>query len=224
MHPHKRRVLFCSVLLMGYILPCAAQQSQLPTVTFNCDFPGSDPAHYGISVSSDGKASYVSDGKLTRDSDPAEPLTIDFTMPQPTLNRIFELTKKAHYFEGQIDLKKKNLASTGDKTLTYKDAQKSTSAAYNYSAVPPVQEVTTLFQNLSVTLEFGRRLEYDHRYQKLAIDEELKHMDEVSAQSELGDVSVISAILKQIADDPSVVNAARARALRLLQTATTSGK
>jgi len=193
-----------------------SQQPGTPTVAFTCDFPGSDPSHYAISVAADGRASYTSDGKLTRDSDPSEPFTLDFTMPQATVTRIFDLTKKSHYFEGAIDSKKKNIASTGQKTLSYKDAQRNTSASYNYSLIPAVEELTSVFQNLAVTLEFGRRLEFDHRYQKLAINDELEHMTDISTRNELGDVSVIASTLKKIIDDPSVVNAARARAQRLL--------
>jgi hypothetical protein len=210
--------------ILGLILSPQAQSSAAPTVVFNCDFPGSDPAHYGISVSSDGHVSYISDGKLTPDSDSNESSTSDFTIPQPTLSRIFDLTKKAHYFEGDIDSKKKNIASSGDKTLMYKDGQRSTAATYNYSAVPAVQELTALFQNLSITLEFGRRLEYDQRYQKLALDEELKRMDDLSTRGELGDAAVIAPILKKIVDDPSIVNAARARAQRLLDHAGAGSK
>lgn len=212
------------LLVLALLVSAAAQQSGPPTVTFNCDFPGSDPAHYGISVSSDGHASYVSDGKLTRDADSDEPFTVDFTMPPATLSQIFELAKKARYFEGDIDSKKKNIASTGEKRLSYKDAQRSTSATYNYSTVPAVQELTTLFQNLSSTLEYGRRIEYDHRYQKLALDEELKRMEDVSSRQELADVAVIAPILKKVVDDSSVVNAARARAQRLLEHSGTASK
>jgi hypothetical protein len=212
------------LLFLVLIFSAHAQQPVIPTVVFTCDFPGSDPSHYAISVLSDGRASYVSDGKLTRDSDAREPFTIDLTMPQATLTRIFDLAKKAHYFEGEIDSKKKNIASTGQKTLTYKDAQRNTSASYNYSPVPAIQELTAVFQNLSLTLEFGRRLEYEHRYQKLALDEELKQMTDAWSRGELGDVAVIAAILKKIVDDPSVVNGARARAQRLLDRAGAASK
>jgi hypothetical protein len=211
-------------LILGPIFSAQAQQPIVPTVAFSFDFPGSDPSHYAISVSSDGRASYISDGKLTSDSDADESFTIDLTMPPATLARIFDLAKKAHYFAGEIDSKKKNIASTGQKTLTYKDAQRNTSASYNYSPVPAIQELTTLFQNLSITLEFGRRLEYDQRFQKLALDEELKRMDNISARDELADVAVIAPILKKIVEDPTVVNAARARAQRLLDRAVAANK
>lgn len=210
--------------MLALSLPAPCDQKVAPTVTFTCDFPGSDPSHYAISVSSDARASYLSDGKLTRDAEPGEPFTVEFTMPQATLTRIFELAKKARYFEGEVDSKKKNIASSGQKTLTYKDDQRNTSASYNYSPVPAIQELTAVFQTLSITLEFGRRLEYDHRYEKLALDEELKQMNDTSTRGELGDVALIAPILKKIVDDPSVVNGARARAQRLLGQVTASSK
>ncbi|HXZ31073.1 MAG TPA: hypothetical protein VEH30_02220 [Terriglobales bacterium] len=210
--------------ILALFLRAYTEQQPAPTVTFTCDFPGSDPSHYALSVSSDAHASYISDGKLTTDAESGEPFALEFNMPQATLTRIFELAKKSQYFQGEIDSKKKNIASTGQKTLTYKDSQRNNSANYNYSPVPAVQELTAVFQDLSITLEFGRRLEYDHRYQKLALDQELRGMNEVSNRGELGDVAVIAPILQKIVEDPSVVNGARARAQRLLSQVSASGK
>jgi len=73
-----------------------------------------------------------------------------------------------------------------------------------------------MLQNLSTTLEFGRRLEYYHRYQKLGLDEELKRMEDMAKDNELLEVAAVASILQQIASDPSVINADRARAQRLL--------
>jgi len=195
-----------------------------PSVSFIFDFPGSAPAHYGISVASDGHASYVSDGKLTKDADSDQPYTLDFTLSQPFVDRVFELARQARYFEGNIDSKKKNIASTGDKTLMYKDAQKDTIATYNYSSVPAVQELTGMFQNLSTTLEFGHRLEYDYRYQKLALDQDTKAMENSAARGELVELPAIATVLHKIADDPSVINVVRARTERFLEHPATPGK
>lgn len=197
-----------------------------PTVTFTLDFPGSAPSHYVISISSDGHASYVSNGKLGNDSEssPSDTWRSEFIASLSTSARVFDLAKRAHYFEGEIDSRKKNLASTGAKTLSYKDAQKSTHAAYNYSPVAPVQELTALFQGLSATLEFGQRLEYYLRYQKLALDDEMKQMEEMSNKHELEELSAVAPILQKIADDASVMKVVRARAQRLLQLAATGGK
>ena len=200
--------------LLSLMVVAQAPPPTLPTVGFSCDFPGSDPAHYVISVSSDGHGNYSSNGKLNPDSESDQSFTLQFTAPQPTVTRIFDLAQKAHYFEGNIDAKRKNIASTGEKTLSYVDGKKSTSASYNYSTVPAVQELTTVFQNLSSMLEFGRRLEYDLRYQKLAIDEELQRMQE--ALTAPSDAAVVAPILEKIVNDSSVLNGARARAQRLL--------
>ena len=205
-------------------LSALAQQGTAPTIAFTCDFPGSDPSHYGISIISDGHASYISDGKLAKDSEPDTPFTQNFTLPADSVAHIFDLAKKARYFEGTIDSGKKNIASTGEKTLIYKDAQKNTTATYNYSLIPAVQELTTLFQNLSATLEFGRRIEFERRYQKLALDEELKLLEDMASRGEVAEMTVIAPILQKLVEDQSVINTVRARAQRLLEHPPSVGK
>jgi len=222
---HSRPFLWVALVIGCFLLPAQAQQSAA-TVTFTCDFPGSEPSHYVITVSSDGHSSYVSDGKLTAESEsaPDDPWRLEFIVSHTGNTRVFDLAQRAHYFEGQIDSRKKKLAFTGTKTLTYKDAQKSTQASYNYSLEPSVQELTTFFQSLSTTLEFGRRLDFYLRYQKLALDEELKRMEEMSSSGGLQEISSVASVLQKIADDPSVIKVVRARAQRLLQLAGTAGK
>jgi hypothetical protein len=204
------------VLVLGLSFSAGAQDVGL--VTFTLDFPGSEPSHYVIAVSSDGHSTYESDGKLSPDSE-ADPFHLDFSVSPDTSGTIFDLARKAHYFQGQIDSNKKRLASTGVKTLTYKDARQSGTGTYNYSLLPAVQQITQLFQNLSTTLEFGRRLQYYHHYQKLALDEELKRMEQMANENELAELPAVVPILQQIANDSSVINPVRARALRLIERA-----
>ncbi len=217
-------ILVLACLILCCLVPARGQQKSVPTVSFTFDFPGSAPDHYVISVSEDGRATYDSDGKLSPESAPGDPFHSDFTMSQSSRTHIFDLARRAEYFEGQIEAKNKKLAFTGTKTLTYEDAQKSTKAAYNYSKVPPVEELTTFFQALSNTLEFGHRLDYYLRYQKLALDEELKKMEELSNSGELREVSAVAPVLQKIADDPAVIKVVRARAERLVQTAENGSK
>jgi len=208
---------FCLVFLaLGVALPVYAQEPA--TVTFTLDFPGSEPSHYAISVSSDGSSTYDSDGKLSPDSE-GDPFHLGFFMSTETRQRVFELAERAHFFEGQIDSKRKNLASSGVKTLTYKNSARSTSATYNYSPLAAVQQITLLFQNLSMTLEFGRRLEYFHRYQKLALDDELKRMEGGAQGNDLEELAAVVPILQRIANDSSVMNPVRARAQRMIERA-----
>jgi hypothetical protein len=218
--PHERRRSRPRwlVVLVLLSLPALVQAQQPAVVTFTLDFPGSEPSHYAISVSSDGHSTYESDGKLSADSE-GDPFRLDFAMSSETSRRIFDLAERAHYFEGEINSRKKNLASTGVKTLTYKDSARSTTATYNYSPMPVIQQITQLFQNLSTTLEFGRRLEYFHRYQKLALDEELKRMDDAGSRSGLEEMPAVVPILQRIVTDTSVINPVRARAQRMIERA-----
>jgi len=193
------------------------------TVSFTLDFPNSIPDHYAVTVASDGHATYDSTGKLTPEGEAPEPFHLDFQISPATQTRIFDLAGRAKYFQGKVDSGKKNLAFTGTKTLAYKDASRATKAEYNYSPNLPVQELTALFQNLSTTLEFGRRLDYYHHYQKLALDEELKRMEELNREGSLVEVQSVAPILRAIANDNTVMNVARARAQRLMMTKVEAG-
>ena len=188
-------------------------------VTFTLDFPTSQPEHYSIRVQSDGSARYQSSGRVSADSDETDSFDLDFTLAAETRQKIFELAAKAGYFQKDVDSHHKGLAFTGKKTLAYKDAQRSGESTYNYSSNPAVQDLTSLMQSLSATLEFGHRLQYDRQYQKLALDEELKRMEEMARSNRLVEVTAIQPILDQIIADPSVINVTRARAQRLLERA-----
>jgi hypothetical protein len=208
------RCALASLLISAVVL--AQESKPVATVTFSLDFPQSIPDHYVLTVSSDGHAGYDSTGKLTPDSDPADPFHLDFTISAANREKIFDLATKAKYFAGKVDSGKKNIASTGAKVLAYKDGQRSTRAEYNYSPVPAVQEITALFQNISTTLEIGRQLDYYHHYQKLALDEHLKQMEQMVTEKNLAEVQAVAPILQKILADRSVMNVSRARAQRLL--------
>jgi hypothetical protein len=185
-------------------------------ITFTLDFPNSAPEHYFISVQADGDAKYESSGKISPDSDERDTYQTEFRFSDLTRDRIFRMAAQAHYFSGKVDSGNKKLAFTGAKKLSYSDGQRNTSAEYNYSSVAPVQQLTTLFQSISTTLEYGRRLTYFHRYQKLALDGELKQMEDQARRGELSELQAVKPVLQKIYDDSSVINGARARALRIM--------
>lgn len=186
-------------------------------MTFSLDFPDSSPEHYSIAVQSDGHAHYESSGKITADSDVRDNYETDFVFSDPIRTRIFELAVQSHYFSGKVDSGNKKLAFTGSKKLIYKDGQRNSSADYNYSQQPAVQQLTTLFQSVAATMEFGRRLTYFHRYQKLALDDELKRMEDEAKRGELAELQAVNPVLQAIYEDTSVMNVVRARARRIVE-------
>jgi|SRR5947209_8293169 len=210
------RIALC-VSLCVYAV--AEQQAGTATVGFTLDFPGANPGHYEIIVGNDGTGTYKSNGQLDQQSDPAEQAPLEFTLSDNVRARIFELSRQAKYFSGKLDSGRKDIANTGVKTLTYKDGKHNTNATYNYSPVTPVREITSIFEGLSITLEFGRRLAYFRKYEKLALEEDLKRMEELQRDKSLGDLQAIAPLLNDIANDKTVMNVARARALRLLAAA-----
>jgi hypothetical protein len=193
--------------------------ADLATVTFSLSFPGSDPERYSISVGSDGHAHYECSARIASDSEDREDYESDFTVSDIARTRIFDLAQRAHYFSGKIDSGNKKIAFTGAKRLIYKNEQRSFTADYNFSTVQPVQELTVLFQNVAATLEFGRRLSHYHRFQKLALDAELKRMEEQAGRGDLNELQAINPVLQEIHDDPSVINIVRARVQRLMEMA-----
>jgi len=210
--------VFVSLLLGCHflLLSAMALAADPANVTFSLDFPGSDPEHYSISVQSDRSSRYECSGKISPDSDDRQTYETEFIISDATRTRIFGLAAQAHYFSGKIDSGNKKLAFTGAKKLTYKDGQRNSAADYNFSSVAAVQQLTTLFQGVAATLEFGRRLAHYHRYQKLALDDELKRMELQARAGELNELQAAKSILQEIHDDSSVMNVVRARAQRIV--------
>lgn len=188
----------------------------LPLVTFTFDFPQSSPDHYTLSVDANGKTTYTSGEQPKSPDDADQSFHYEFTVSDSVRTQILQLAQKANYFQGGLERSKGKIANTGTKTLSYKDSQRTGSASFNYTNNPAAQELTRIFQNISATMEFGERLSHFHRYQKLALDEELKRMQEMLRSNSLMEVQAIAPVLKQIVADQSVVNATRARAEKIL--------
>ena len=211
------RILPLLVIAALTLLPALSHAANQATITFTLDFPNSSPSHYSIQMQSDGHAHYESIAKISPESDDTDNYQTDFTFSDATRARIFELAQQAHYFSGKVDSGKKKLAFTGAKKLIYKDADHNNTAEYNYSPIPSIEQLTALFQSVGATLEFGRRLTYFHHYQKLALDDELKSMEDEARTGEITELQAVKPILQAIYDDPSVMNVVRGRAHRLME-------
>ncbi len=223
------RVLATGMLAMAAIsAPLISQQATsdgaapVAVVTFTLDFPQSNPEHYSVAVDATGHARYECTGKVVEDAD-SQAYRAEFEVSAENRKRIFEWAKQAQYFAGNIDSGNHKVAFTGTKTLSYQDGQRSSTARYNYSNSAAVRQLTALFQNMAGTLEYGRRLAYYHRYQKLALDEELKRMEEQAKSAELSEIQGVAPVLQEIVDDTSVINGVRARAKELIEMGSGAG-
>lgn len=212
--------ILCVILLNVCLASAVGQESgsEYPppaTISFTFDFPQGSPSHYSIAVDSNGHSRYECVCSVAADSEP-EAYESEFEISEKNRNRIFDWAKQAKYFNGKIDSGKSKMAFTGTKTLNYQDGRQSGTATYNYSTLEPVQELTSLFQKMQTTLDYGHRLAYFHHYQKLALDDELKRMVEQAHNDELAEIPSVAPVLREIFDDNSVINVVRARAKELL--------
>ncbi len=190
-------------------------EPQSLTVVFEFDLPGATPGHYAITVDSMGRAAYRSE-PLASDKVPGDPFLQSFMISNATRDRIFDLAKELDYFEkGDFDFKGK-VANMGAKTLLFRDAGREYRSTYNYTTNPKVQELTKLFQGISTTLEYVRRLQRLHRFEPLGLDAELKKLETEEKAGRLQEAQLLEPVLSSIAANHSVMNMTRRRAETVL--------
>jgi len=192
---------------------------RVPTVTFDLFWEVATPQEFMVRTQADGPSSYLSRNPMKpiapgETSDPD--YTVNFTMSANDARKIFKLAQRAKYFNGDFDYKAHRIANTGKKTLTYADETRHFQTIYNHSENKAIEELTSLFQGISSTIEFGRKLQFKHKYDKLGLEADLKAMEDAEASHNLAELQIVAPTLRDIADDESVLNIARARARRLL--------
>jgi hypothetical protein len=201
-----------------------AHNPALPTVTFQFEFTGANPSHYAVSVDTTGRAAYTStspqdeNAGVTASGQKAadEPYATKFTVSPETAQQIFDLTKRLNYFDGKFDYTKTRVANTGAKTLIYGDPTRHFETTLNWSQNQDAMDLVRIFQNLSATLEFDLRLRHQMRYQKLALEDTLKELQEASTHNNVTELRLLAPTLQKIASDTSILHIARRRAQELL--------
>lgn len=203
--------------------PNVPPEKQIPVVKFEYEMPGALPPHYALSVEAGGAAAYRSDqGPATGASTNATagagetPYFLKFDLTRATAEKIFSLAKDLNFFQGDFEYHGGKVANMGAKTFTFHDGQRNNTFTYNYSQNPELQQLTTLMEGIGTALEYRRQLEQLYKYEKLGLDEKLKQMVTDSDRGYLAELQVDQAILKTIADDPTVMNITRRRARMLL--------
>lgn len=213
------------VLLLAMAATGAGSQNaeqyhaRVPTVTFDLVWAQVTPQEFMIRTQADGPSSYLSRNPLkpVQPGEEKEPdYTVDFTMSAKDAGRIFKWAQQAKYFNGDFDYRAHPIANTGKKTLTYTDESRHFQTVYNHSENKAVEQLTALFQGISSTIEFGRKLGFKHKYDKLGLEDQLKAMEDAAASNNLAEIQIIAPILQSVADDDSVLNIARRRAKHLL--------
>ncbi len=218
--------LLSALLLFLFALTANAQSSVTPAtktdsavVRFSLDWDRGIPwTSYTISVQSDGKAHF--DGVPSAEQPAAaDRFQQDFTMSSANLQKIFELTHRLNNFEGDFESRKRGIAATGEKKLQYTSGPIQHTAEFNWSQNQDVQELTRLFQAMATTMAIGAKLNYQYRFDKLGMDEQLKDLEDLQQQHAVEEVGALEPILRRIASDSALMHISRQTAQKLLQSA-----
>ena len=192
-------------------------------VVFKFDWEQGHPwLRYSIAVDDAGNTRFEGVGNPV-DSGESDAFSQEFTMTDANRQKIFELARKLEYFQGNFEAKQKNIAKTGQKTLEYHgraagDGQTiDHSATYNYSPNADVQELTRIFQSIANTLDYGRKLGFQYRFDKLGIDARLKELQDLQSSHFVEELQAIEPILQKIAADPNIMHINRMTAKQLLK-------
>lgn len=218
--PPLRIALITACLLLASV--CApAQQSagppQAPTVVFKLSWDKGLPwSDYLFTIDENGATHFKGTGNPLQSGD-NDTFERDFTMSEANLQEVFRLAKAADYFQGQFETKVKNVAKTGAKTLEFHSPSLDTSTTYNYSSNPNIQQLTKLFQSIATTIDYGRKLSYQYRFDKLGMDTRLKELVDLHANGMADELQAIEPILRKIADDDGMMHMARIQAKQLLK-------
>jgi hypothetical protein len=193
-------------------------------VTFKFSWDHGNPwVRYSIAVDDSGNTHFEGVGNAIESGD-SDTFSQDFAMTDMNRQKIFELAKKLGYFHGNFEAKQKNIAKTGLKTLGYHGRPAGSadaveySSTYNYSSNSDVEELTRIFQAIAMTLDYGRKLEFKLRFDKLGLDAELKAIQDLQASHYIEELQAIEPVLKKIADDPNMMHINRVTARQMLKT------
>ena len=181
---------------------------------FTSVFWTADPSYYSIAIDSTGTATYQSAPASLEQT--GVPYTLEFQVSDRTRRITFNVTRELDFFRERAGLSLSSAQNSSVRTLAYHDSQFHNQLTYSSSPDSAIEELTSVFEEISETLEFGRRLGYLHEHDRSALDAELDRLQERADHRALRELPVIAPILRSIAGDDRVASAPRHKAETLL--------
>ena len=218
-------VLLTAVAVMGCSFSLTAQNPQLhtprarrfPTVLFTSVLWSADPAYYSIALDSSGTATYES--LPTSVGDNGVPYTMEFQVSDRIRRIAFNLAHGLNFFSG---LKREPLPSPQSnrvRTLAYIDTTFNNQFSYGAPSSPDLEEITSVFEEISETFESGRRLVYFEQHEKTGIALELDRLETQTKRRHLREFQALTPILRGLTEDRTLAADVRNQAEKLLKAA-----
>jgi hypothetical protein len=219
---YTRGLTLISITLLAVGCRLFAQNPQLhtrsgstfPTVIFTSVLWTADPSYYSIAIDSTGTATYQSaPASIERTG---VPYTVEFQVSDRTRRTAFNVTRQLDFFREPAGESLTSAQNSSVRTLAYHDSQLHNQVTYGASPDSEIEELTSVFEGISETLEFGRRLAHLHEHDRSALDGELDRLQTSADRRTLRELPVIAPILLSIASDNRVESASRDKAEALL--------
>jgi hypothetical protein len=208
----------------GAAVPAAPPASAPARITFQLDQEGAMVPRFTLAIEENGRLSYLAEQALpagAQEGANATPATQHVEqralLTAATTARIFALARARDRFNIGCEALEKKVADMGRKTLSYSGPGGDGSCVYNFSEVKSVATLTQLLRAIAMTLDLGRKLSFDHRFDRLGLDEDMGILLQMLADGRAVEVNAIAPTLRSIAEDGEVLERVRARATTLLQ-------
>ena len=208
-------LLVCSAVLLAQNPQLQTKNGRrFPTVVFSSVFWNANPPSYSLAVDATGAATYQS----TQDSVERSgvPYMIEFQTSDATRRMTFNIVRQLNFLSGDF------LASVGTpekvpvRTLGYHDITYNNQVTYSESSDSEIQELTSVFEEISATFEFARRLGYLHQHDKGGLEAELIRMQTSAERHRLRELQAVTPSLKSIASDATLSETVRKHAEAIL--------
>ena len=187
---------------------------RVPTVTLTSVYWSGNPTYYSIAIDATGAATYQSAPDST--SSTGVPYTIEFQTSDPTRRVTFNIARELNFLSGDFPISLGSAANEPVRTLAYHDTTFNNQITYSDSTDSEIEELTSVFEEISATFEFARRLTYLHQHDEAGLDPELVLMQTSAEHHLLRELQAVTPALKSITSDASLSENVRKHAEAIL--------
>ena len=127
-----------------------------------------------------------------------------------------KLAGGAEAVESQTCETKKKIAQTGVKTISYARGGAEVKCTFNFSDDEALNDAANAFIAMAATVQYGARLQHEHRYDRLGLAAEMDSLVEAVKAGRAIEVGNIAGVLQSLVEDEEVIGVVRRRAQALL--------
>ena len=144
------------------------------------------------------------------------PYTVEFQASDATRRMTFNIVRQLNFLNGDFPTYSGTPEKVAVRTLAYHDITYNNRVTYSDSSDSEIQELTSVFEEISATFEFARRLTYLHRHDKERLEPELIRMQTSAERHMLRELQAATPALKIIASDHTLTDSVRNHAEAIL--------